>query len=128
MVSGQFVQYSNDCLRFVADGNDQILKLPLLSNERSLVGKNYRTLATLLFPLINGSTVYYWSRTVKPTPFIWIVHPWFSLLLQTWNSQHFFTEVLKGCQCQSFPPQTNICEQNQTLSAIWVEPQYRTSF
>jgi hypothetical protein len=59
MVSGQLLQYSNDCLRFVADGNDQILKLLLLSNELSLIGKNYHTLATLLLPLINGGTVYY---------------------------------------------------------------------
>ena len=75
MVSGQFVWNSDYCLRFVADSNDQILKLPLPWNERSLIGKNYHALATLLLPLINGSTIYYWSRTVKPTPFIWIAHP-----------------------------------------------------
>jgi len=77
LVSGQFVWYSNYRLRFVADGNDQILKLPLLLIERGLDSKNYRTLEPLLLLLINGSTVYYHFCTVKPTPFIWITHPWF---------------------------------------------------
>jgi hypothetical protein len=58
-VSGQFVGYSNYYLRFIADGNDQILKLPLQSNEGSLIGKNYLSLVALLLPLKNGSTVYY---------------------------------------------------------------------
>jgi hypothetical protein len=48
VLTGQFVWYSNYSLRFVADGNDQILKLPLALIERVLDGKNYRSLATLL--------------------------------------------------------------------------------
>jgi hypothetical protein len=59
IVSGEFVQYSNYCLRFVADGNDQILKLPLPSNERGLIGNITIPLVTLLLKLINGSTIYY---------------------------------------------------------------------
>ena len=43
--------------------------------KRSLIRNITVPLATLLLPLINGSTVYYQSRTVKPTPFIWIAHP-----------------------------------------------------
>jgi hypothetical protein len=74
-VSGQFVQYSNYHLRFVADGNDQILKLPLPSNEKGLSGNITVLLATLLLLLTNSITVYYRSLTVKPTPFIWIAHP-----------------------------------------------------
>jgi hypothetical protein len=74
-VSGQFLWYSNYRLCFVADGNDQILKLPLPSNERGLIDNITILLVTLLFPLINGSTVYYQSCTIKPTPFIWIAHP-----------------------------------------------------
>ena len=58
-VSGQFVRYSNYRLRFIADGNDQILKLPLPSNERGLIGNITVLLATLLLPLTNGITVYY---------------------------------------------------------------------
>ncbi len=74
-VSGQFVRYSNYRLRFIADGNDQILKLPLPSNERGLIGNITVLLATLLLPLTNGITVYYQSCTIKPTLFIWIAHP-----------------------------------------------------
>ncbi len=75
MVTGQFVRYSNYRLRFVADGNDQILKLLLPPNERGLIGNITILLATLLLLLANGITVYYQYRTVKPTPFIWIAHP-----------------------------------------------------
>jgi hypothetical protein len=54
-----FVQYSNYRLRFVADGNDQILKLPLLSNERGLIGNITMNLATLLLPRYDGITINY---------------------------------------------------------------------
>ncbi len=74
MVSVQFVQYSNYHLRFVADCNDHILKLPLPSNEQGLIGNITAPLVTLVLPLINGSTIYYRPRTVKPTLFIWIAH------------------------------------------------------
>jgi hypothetical protein len=59
MVSGQFIPFINYRLRFVADGNDQILKLPLLSNEQGLISDITVLLATLLLPLTNGITIYY---------------------------------------------------------------------
>jgi hypothetical protein len=66
---------------FVADGNDQILKLPLPSNEQGLSSNITVLLATLLLLLTNGITVYYQSHTVKPTPFIWIAHPCLGLVM-----------------------------------------------
>ncbi len=81
MVSGQFIPFINYRLRFVADGNDQILKLPLLSNEQGLISDITVLLATLLLPLTNGITIYYWTQEVKPTLFIWIAHPWLQLPL-----------------------------------------------
>ncbi len=75
MVSGQFIPFRNYHLRFVADGNDQILKLPLLSNEQGLISDITVLLATLLLPLTNGITIYYRTQEVKPTLFIWIAHP-----------------------------------------------------
>ncbi len=104
MVSGQLLQYSNDCLRFVADGNDQILKLLLLSNELSLIGKNYHTLATLLLPLINGGTVYYWSHTIKPTPFIWIVIPGFHYSYKLWIHYIFLLKFWKAANASHSHP------------------------
>ncbi len=61
-VTGQFVQCSNYHLRFVAGGNDQILKLPLPSNEQGLFGNITVILATLLLLRYDGITVYYRSR------------------------------------------------------------------
>jgi hypothetical protein len=74
MVTGQFLQYSNYHIRFVADGNGQILKLPLLSNERGLISNITILLATLPLPFTDGITIYYHICTIKPTPFIWIAH------------------------------------------------------
>ncbi len=76
MVTGQFVRCSNYRLRFVADGNDQILKLLLLSNEQGLFGNITLILATLLLPWYDGITVYYRSPTVKQVPFIQSAHAW----------------------------------------------------
>ncbi len=45
-----------------------ILKLPIPSNERGFNGKITVPWQPLLLPLINGSTVYYRSRTVKQVP------------------------------------------------------------
>jgi hypothetical protein len=58
MVTGQFVWYSNYRLRFVADSNDQILKLPLPSNERGLIGNITVIMATLLLPWYDSITIY----------------------------------------------------------------------
>jgi hypothetical protein len=75
-VTGQFVWCSNYHLRFVADGNYQILKLPLPSNERGLFGNITVILATLLLPRYDNITLYYRSRTVKQVPFIQSAHAW----------------------------------------------------
>ncbi len=88
MVTGQFVRYSNYHLRFVADGNDQILKLLLPPNEQGLIGNITVLLATLLLLLANGITVYYRSHTVKPIPFIWIAHPCLQLSKYFYSTGH----------------------------------------
>jgi hypothetical protein len=73
-VTGQFVWYSNYHLRFIGEGNEQILKLLKTVNEQGLISKITVLLATLLLPFTDGISVYYCIHTVKPTPFIWIAH------------------------------------------------------
>jgi hypothetical protein len=46
-------------LRFIADGYDKILKLPISSNERGLICNITMILATLLLPFTNGITIDY---------------------------------------------------------------------
>jgi hypothetical protein len=74
MVISPFVWYSNYHLRFVADSNDQILKLPLLSNELGLIGNITVILATLLLRWYDVITIYYQSHTFKQLPFIQSTH------------------------------------------------------
>ncbi len=74
MVIAQFVRYSNYRLRFIGDGNDQILKLLKTVNERGLIGNITVLLATLLLPFTDGITVYSRIKPLKPTLFIQSAH------------------------------------------------------
>jgi hypothetical protein len=74
MAIAQFVQYSNYRLRFVGDGNDQILKMPKKVNERGLIGNITVLLATLLLPFTDGITIYSRIEPLKPTLFIQSAH------------------------------------------------------
>jgi hypothetical protein len=74
MVTKQFVRYSNYRLRFVGDGNEQILKLLKMVNERGLISNITVLLATLLLPFTDGITVYSHIKPLKPTPFIQSAH------------------------------------------------------
>ncbi len=70
MVIVKFVMYGNYQLRFVGDCNDQILKLPISSNERGLIGNITILLAPLLLPFTDGITVYSRIELLNQTPFI----------------------------------------------------------
>jgi hypothetical protein len=73
-VIAQFVQYANYRLRFIGDGNDQILKLPTTVNERGLIGNITILLPPLLLPFTDSITVYSRIELLKPTPFIQSTH------------------------------------------------------
>ncbi len=73
-VTAQFVLYSNYRLRFVGDGNDQILKLLKTVNERGLISNITVLLAILLLLFTDGITVYSRIEPLKPTPFIQIAN------------------------------------------------------
>ncbi len=99
------------------------MKLPLPSNERSLIGKNYHTLATLLLPLINGSTVYNWSHTIKPTLFIWITHPWYIYIYMCVYIYIHIGQLVKYlfCFCLTLKCYTRlkIISRNKRSSLFW---------
>ena len=81
MVIVKFVLYGNYRLRFVGDGNDQILKLLTMVNERGLISNITVLLATLLLPFTDGITVYSRIKPLKPTLFIQSAHPCFIRLV-----------------------------------------------
>jgi hypothetical protein len=70
MVIVKFVPYGNYRLRFVGNGNDPILKLPISSNERGLIGNITVLLAPLLLPFTDSITVYSRIELLNQTPFI----------------------------------------------------------
>jgi hypothetical protein len=94
MVILEFVLYGNYGLRFVGDGNDQILKLLISSNERGLIGNITVLLAPLLLLFTDGFTVYSRIELLKPLPSIGNAHAWSQLINTPPNSLPFLLSLL----------------------------------